>query len=122
MYWWNRGVRKTIRMMNTVRDNLSGDNNAAVTNSGSFGKGLDMKGSDIDSMITLKLIEVYEDPKTACNPDKICFAMATDDTQPGFTLLRLLYSNRKGKSFIFEEKGLDVFLSNNAIKQLVVRR
>ncbi|CAC5387574.1 unnamed protein product [Mytilus coruscus] len=109
---------KTIRMMNTCRDYLKIDNCLACITSGSFGEGLEMKGSDIDIMRKIKLIEVYEDPNNPCNPYKICFAMATYDTQPGFTLLRLLNIDRVGKSFLCNDKGSDVFLANNTIKCL----
>ncbi|VDI53549.1 Hypothetical predicted protein [Mytilus galloprovincialis] len=109
---------KTIRLMNTVRDYLKNDTISACITSGSFGEGLEMKGSDIDVMTPIKLIEVYEDPNIPCNPYKICLAMTTDDTQPGFTLLRLLNNERVGKCDLCEDKGPDVFLANNSIKCL----
>ncbi|CAC5397850.1 unnamed protein product [Mytilus coruscus] len=58
---------KSIRLMNTISYNLSIDNLTTVITSGSFGEGLDMKGSDLDLMFVCKGIEVYEDVKPRLN-------------------------------------------------------
>ncbi|CAC5377176.1 unnamed protein product [Mytilus coruscus] len=47
-----------LRVMNTVRDNLSKYEDRTTITSGSAGEGLRMRGSDIDIMILLMLIEI----------------------------------------------------------------
>lgn len=102
-------------MINTCRDYLKNDNYSACNTGENFGEGLELKGCDIDIITTIKLIEVYEDPNTPCNPDIICFAMATYDTQPGFTLLRLLNIGRVGKFFYCEDIGSASFFQHGAL-------
>ncbi|VDI32344.1 Hypothetical predicted protein [Mytilus galloprovincialis] len=83
----------TIRLMNTARDNLLCDNRAAVMiTSGSFGEGLDMKGSDPDLMFVHKRIEVYEDVQPNLNTSITYFSMETDNVKPGFTQLLLKHA------------------------------
>ncbi|XP_071126808.1 uncharacterized protein [Mytilus edulis] len=55
--------------------------------SGSFGEGLDMRGSDLDVMLVAKTIEVYEDEKIRFNPYMRYCRMEIDDVKPGFTKL-----------------------------------
>ncbi|CAC5397848.1 unnamed protein product [Mytilus coruscus] len=83
---------KTIRLMNTVRDNLLRNNIATTITSGSFGEGLDMKGSDLDIMQVFKVFEVYEDVKPRLNASLTYFSMKTDNVKPGFTQLLLKYT------------------------------
>ncbi|CAG2194704.1 unnamed protein product [Mytilus edulis] len=73
---------KTVRMMNSVRDNLRSNNDWTVITSGSFGDGLQMRGSDLDIMMAIKCIEVCEDTNIPFNPDAIYLAIETEDTQP----------------------------------------
>ncbi|VDI02882.1 Hypothetical predicted protein, partial [Mytilus galloprovincialis] len=86
---------KTIRKMNTVRDNLSNTEYDTTITSGSFGEGLDMRGSDIDLMRVLQFIEVCENINVPINPAKAYFTMNIDDSQPGFIRLRLIHCNNK---------------------------
>ncbi|CAC5379833.1 unnamed protein product [Mytilus coruscus] len=86
---------KTIRMMYNVRDNLQSNKNWTLITSGSFGEGLQMRGSDLDLMAVLKQIEVCEDTQIYFDADKIHFTMDLEDTQPGFTKLRLVHSNNQ---------------------------
>ncbi|CAG2253205.1 unnamed protein product [Mytilus edulis] len=76
---------KRMRMMNTIRDNLSSNDNTLIITSGSFGEGIEMRGSDLDIMIIWTLMEVCENKNNNFNPDTVYFAMETNDTQPGFT-------------------------------------
>lgn len=106
-------------MMNTVRDNFSHNQKLAPINSGSFGEGPQIQDSDLDIMIIDKLFEVCEDAYLLFNPEKLYFAMETDDTQPSFTQLRLLSSNY---CFIYEScevRGPHVYLSSTAFKQVI---
>ncbi|CAG2207548.1 unnamed protein product [Mytilus edulis] len=84
---------KTLRMMNNVRDNLQSNETFSCITSGSFGEGLDMRGSDFDIMVVLKEIEILEDKHMYLNADKTHFTMELEDTQPGFTKLLLEHSN-----------------------------
>lgn len=61
--------------------------------SGSFGEGLIMRGSDVDVMGVVKLMKVCEDTHIYFNADKIRLSMEMEDTQPGFTKLRIANSN-----------------------------
>jgi hypothetical protein len=47
--------------INTIKDNLSSDEDSVHITSGSFGEGLEMKGSDIDLMYVISCVRVYED-------------------------------------------------------------
>ncbi|CAG2256878.1 unnamed protein product [Mytilus edulis] len=84
------GHVKTVRMMNSIRDNLSSQDDLTKITSGSFGEGLEIKGSDIDIMYVSKCAEVCESSYTRFNPAKTYFTMATEDTHPGFTHLRVV--------------------------------
>ncbi|XP_052076242.1 uncharacterized protein LOC127714241 [Mytilus californianus] len=108
---------KTIRMMNTVRDNLQSDKTVTIITSGSFGEGLQMRGSDYDVMTVLKKMEVCEDTPIYFNTDKVYFKMEMVDTQTGFTKLRLVHCKRQ---HIFEDCeviGSDFYFSNSSFKQ-----
>lgn len=110
---------KTIRMMNTVRDDLTSGKRQASITSGSFGEGLEMRGGDLDIMIVWKEIEVCDDTNILLNPNKSYFAMETDLTQPGFTQLRLLHSFHDNIFQLCDERGGNFYFSNTAFKQMV---
>ncbi|XP_071145511.1 uncharacterized protein [Mytilus edulis] len=82
----------TIRLMNTVRDNLSSDKSRTIITSGSYGEGLEMRGSDLDIMRVSKSIKVNADEQPDFDPSITYLSMDTDDVKPGFTQLRLEYS------------------------------
>ncbi|CAG2252694.1 unnamed protein product [Mytilus edulis] len=82
----------TIRLMNTMRDNLSSSKSFTCITSGSYGEGLEMRGSDLDIMQVNKSIKVNADKQTDFNPSITYLSMDTDDVKPGFTQLRLEYS------------------------------
>ncbi|CAG2198443.1 unnamed protein product [Mytilus edulis] len=83
---------KQIRLMNSVRDTLSSKEESVIITSGSYGEGLDMRGSDFDIMMVSSILEVYEDLKLQFNPTKTYFSMETDDVKPGYAKLKLDYS------------------------------
>ncbi|CAG2247211.1 unnamed protein product [Mytilus edulis] len=83
---------KTIRLMNTVRDNLSSDKSKTFVTSGSYGEGLEMRVSDLDIMEVVKYIKVNADKQPDFNPSITYLSMDTDGVKPGFTQLRLAYS------------------------------
>ncbi|XP_076071374.1 cyclic GMP-AMP synthase-like receptor 2 [Mytilus galloprovincialis] len=107
----------TIRMMNTVSDNLQSNNKSTFITSGSFGEGLQMQGSDLDVMVVMKQIEVCEDTQIYLNADKIQFKMVLEDTQPGFSKLRLVHSNHRGIFKNCVDIGGDFYFSNILFKQ-----
>ncbi|CAC5409031.1 unnamed protein product [Mytilus coruscus] len=108
---------KTIRMMNTIRDHLSTIRQETILTSGSFGEGLEMKGSDLDVMHVLKRFEVLEDTNVHINRSITYFMMATEDAHPGFTQLRLVHSNSRSTVQLCEEIGNENFLSGVLFKQ-----
>ncbi|VDI63153.1 Hypothetical predicted protein [Mytilus galloprovincialis] len=81
---------KNLRLMNAVRDNLNSGTNWTVITSGSFGEGLEMRGSDLDVMCVVPDKKVYEDIKAANNSNVTYVLMETDDVKPGFTQLLLV--------------------------------
>ncbi|CAG2244923.1 NFXL1 [Mytilus edulis] len=113
---------KTLRMMNTVRDNLQSNKTFSLITSGSFGEGLDMRGSDLDIMAVLKQIEILEDKHMYLNADKTYFTMELGDTQPGFTKLLLEHSNDPGIRIFCVEIGGDFYLSNLLVKKEIIKR
>ncbi|VDI33852.1 Hypothetical predicted protein [Mytilus galloprovincialis] len=99
--------------MNTVCDHLSSEDNKVYITSGSFGEGLEMRGSDIDIMFVLKRIEVHEKIKSILfNPTKTYFTLMTKDTKPGFAMLRLISSQSHRMLEYCETFRKDNYLSN----------
>ncbi|VDI33854.1 Hypothetical predicted protein [Mytilus galloprovincialis] len=85
---------KTIRLLNTVGDNLSRNDSDVAITSGSFGEGLQIRGSDLDIIYVLQDIEVQDNiSPIAFNANKTNFSMMTEDTKPGFAMLRLITTN-----------------------------
>jgi hypothetical protein len=52
---------KTKRTFNSIKDNLEYGRLFTTITSGSFGEGLEMKGSDVDIMYVIPSVRVYED-------------------------------------------------------------
>ncbi|VDI17153.1 Hypothetical predicted protein [Mytilus galloprovincialis] len=78
--------------MNTVRDNSSSSKSFLCITSGSYGEGLEMRGSDFDIMQVIKYIKVNADKQPDSDTSITYLSMDTEDVKPGFTLLRLEYS------------------------------
>ncbi|XP_071126577.1 uncharacterized protein [Mytilus edulis] len=107
-------------MLNTIRDNLSYDQETATITSGSRGEGIEMKGSDLDIMRTIRCIEVCENRDICFKHAKTYFTMETKDTKPGFTQLRLMYTDHGTPVDIFEqceEIGNEYYFSNFKFKR-----
>ncbi|XP_071147878.1 uncharacterized protein [Mytilus edulis] len=85
--------------MNSVRDNLSSSKSWTCITSGSYGEGLEMRGSDLDVMQVIKSINVNADKQPDFDPSITYLSMDTDDVKHGFTQLRLEYSRDQ---YIFE--------------------
>ncbi|XP_052076102.1 uncharacterized protein LOC127714141 [Mytilus californianus] len=85
---------KQIRLLNAARDNLTYNESIRTITSGSFGEGLQLRGSDIDIMFVQKCSEVY-DVKPRFHPSMYYLIMDTNNVKPGFTQLRLEYSSRQ---------------------------
>ncbi|CAG2185944.1 unnamed protein product [Mytilus edulis] len=82
---------QSLRMINTVRDNLSRNEIQTTITSGSFGEGLDMRGSDVDLVKVISFIEVCENINIPFNQNITYFTMETCEAQPGSTQLRLVH-------------------------------
>ncbi|XP_063416266.1 uncharacterized protein LOC134697909 [Mytilus trossulus] len=74
--------------MNAVKDRLTRNKIYTDITSGSFGEGLEMRGSDYDFMQVDKSIEVYV-KKPPFKPNITYVSMDTDDIKPCYSLLRL---------------------------------
>ncbi|CAC5419509.1 unnamed protein product [Mytilus coruscus] len=105
-----------IRVMNAVRDNVAGTKMLTFITSGSYGEGLDMRGSDYDYMMVNKNYEVCEDVNSDFNPNTTCFLMETDDVKPGFTRLRLRLYRHEILNRCEEHNG-NVYFSSALFKQ-----
>ncbi|CAG2192897.1 unnamed protein product [Mytilus edulis] len=71
-YSRNRRSRNTSDL-NAVRDNLQSNKDVTFITSGSFGEGLEMRGSDLDVMVVQKRFDVCEELKSRYHPQKyIC--------------------------------------------------
>lgn len=113
---------KTLRMTNNVRDNITNVKNSVFITSGSFGEGIEIKGSDVDIMQVLNYMEVHEDIlPVVYDKHKIHFSMNTEDTKPGYTYLSLVYTNYPN----ILQTCLDIrgkqFISNVLFKQKFIR-
>lgn len=114
---------KTIRMMNAVRDDVSSEDENICITSGSFGEGLEMRGSDIDIMYIDKSTEVHENiTSSVYSPLKTYLSMASQETKPGFTILRLVKSNNPLIVSICKKSKMGLCLSNYLFKQLFTTR
>ncbi|XP_071126807.1 cyclic GMP-AMP synthase-like receptor 2 [Mytilus edulis] len=110
---------KTIRLLNSVRDNVISNKYHVTITSGSFGEGLDMRGSDLDIMHVVKPIEVYSDEKKRQRPNiQYYYRMVTDDVKPGYT--HLLPENNGIKLKVWDEFNGVYFLSSTLLKQSVL--
>ncbi|XP_071127411.1 uncharacterized protein [Mytilus edulis] len=116
---------KTIRLMNSVCDHLSCDNSTVYITSGSFGEGLQIRGSDLDVMFVLKYIEVHDNiTSIAFNPKTTYFSLMTEDTKPCYAMLRLksspcpivrqLCGNVRGDAYLSNELFNKYFLTENS--------
>lgn len=59
--------------MHTVRDNLSVVGETVNITGGSFGEGLDMRGSDMDNIYVLKCVNIFDNITSALAPFKEVF-------------------------------------------------
>ncbi|XP_071124028.1 uncharacterized protein [Mytilus edulis] len=108
---------KTLRLMNTVRNNIESDMFQTVITSGSFGEGLEMRGSDLDIMYVKKIMEVFENVQNTNNSDFFYALMETDDVKPGFTQL-VLY-NIQLANCVVELNGKQYFSSTKFKQQIL---
>ncbi|XP_071128162.1 cyclic GMP-AMP synthase-like receptor 2 [Mytilus edulis] len=108
----------TIRQMNTVRDNMYSNDFYTVITSGSFGEGLEMRGSDLDAMHVIKFIEVYENIKPAENHLNVIYlSMETDDVKAGFTQLQVEQTNHQVVFETLEELNGKHYFSSTLFKR-----
>lgn len=110
---------KTLRLMNTVCENLSYDERQVVITSGSVGEGLEMHGSDLDIMLVSQIIKVHVNITSIdFDPTKSYFSLMTEDTKPGFAMLRLISSNNPDMLNSCERFRGNNYLSNALFKNL----
>lgn len=114
----NEDYVERIRLMNTIRDNLSNGENDTIITSGSFGEGLEIIGSDLDIMHVLREYDVFEEANIQINRNTAQFLMETENTQPGFVQLRFLHSNDKCILELCENIKSHKYFSNVLFKGL----
>ena len=108
---------KTKRTLNTINDNLSVSEMFIQITSGSFGEGLEMKGSDMDLMYVFSNVHVYEDiNKVRLNSRETSFVIDMDDCKPGFTHLRLVQWYHANILRWCKQIGHSSYLSNELLK------
>ncbi|CAC5421958.1 unnamed protein product [Mytilus coruscus] len=103
---------KQIRLMNAARDNISSCKDETVITSGSFGEGLDMRGTDLDIMFVTTTLEVYEDVKPFFNSNTTYFSMEKDDVKPGYAQLKLVYCRSQSVLKQCEEQNAYAYFLN----------
>jgi hypothetical protein len=112
---------KTRRLLNTINDNLFHSKEITQITSGSSGEGLEMKGSDVDVMLVFKDVNVYEDINSALvNSAETCVAMEMDDTNLGFSRLRLLRCNNVVIFKMCKKVGKSLYLSSQLCKSMFI--
>ncbi|XP_063438334.1 uncharacterized protein LOC134719260 [Mytilus trossulus] len=111
---------KRIRMMSAVRDNLLSNQEQTVITSGSYGEGLEMRGSDLDLMYASKSLEVYENIKPFFNQNMTYFSMEKDDVKSGYAQLKLDYSRSRSILEQCEQQNCQHYLSSTLYKQQIV--
>ncbi|XP_063438859.1 uncharacterized protein LOC134719850 [Mytilus trossulus] len=110
---------KQIRLMNAVKDNIESNKEYTLITSGSFGEGLDMRGSDLDIMQVSRHVQVYEDVKPFLNPNITYLSMDTDDVKPGYAQLKLDYIGFRNKVLkLCEEQNGEHYFSSTLCKQM----
>ncbi|XP_063418890.1 uncharacterized protein LOC134701687 [Mytilus trossulus] len=108
---------KQIRLMNAVRDDLTSNKKTTFITSGSFGEGLDMRGSDLDLMQVSRTFEAYENIKPFFNPNITYFSMERDDVKPGYAQLKLDYCRSRSVLKLCEEQNGKIYFSSTLDKQ-----
>ncbi|VDI45249.1 Hypothetical predicted protein [Mytilus galloprovincialis] len=103
------------------RDNLSNEKHVSCITAGSFGDGLEMRGSELDIMYVHKFIEVHENiTGDNLNHTKIHFEMMTENTSSCFTMLRSIKhvqgDTHKALQFC-EQIGQEKYLSSILFKK-----
>ncbi|VDI37454.1 Hypothetical predicted protein [Mytilus galloprovincialis] len=113
---------RLFRLINASRDRIM-SNRLFYTyiTSGSFGEGLELKGSDFDIMIIKREMEVTEQSKLQDHrSDKAYFLLETNDVKPGFAYLRLIKGNTKSaKLFCRGTKG-QLYISSVLFKMCIL--
>ena len=112
---------KTRRMFHTMGDNLCHNEICNQITSGSSGKGLAMKGSDLDIMFVLKDVNVYENINSGrFNSAETCVVMEMEDTKLGFSRLRLIHCNNNIILEMCKQFGNDLYLSSQLCTSMFV--
>ncbi|XP_052078277.1 uncharacterized protein LOC127716191 [Mytilus californianus] len=112
---------KTMRLINTVRDNFTSGKEFIIITSGSFGEGLEMRGSDLDIMYLEKVLKVYEKIKTY-NSDDVYLTMETDDVKVKITQLQIEHMDPLFLSILCEERNGKHYFSSALFKQETLRK
>ncbi|XP_071150247.1 uncharacterized protein [Mytilus edulis] len=106
-----------IRTFNAVRDNILSNTGSEYITSGSFGEGLEMRGSDLDIMHVDKHIEVLENLTPHIDPKITYFLVEGDDVKAGYSQLRLEYNRYQLISKCCVEQNSKYYMSSSLFKQ-----
>ncbi|XP_076085584.1 uncharacterized protein LOC143056377 [Mytilus galloprovincialis] len=115
---------RLIRLINALTDRITSNTlcKTRIT-SGSFGEGLELKGSDLDIMLTDPGKEVIEQMKHQdYHSDKTYYLVETNDIKPGFAYLRLLNGNTKSERLLCREFEGHLYLSSVLFKMRILSK
>lgn len=104
--------------MHTVRDNLSSIGTTVKITGGSFGEGLDMRGSDKDNMYVLKCVNIFDNIASALANTSKKYLLANfkpEYVKPGFAMLCLISKHSKVQKLCGRFRG-KYYLSNFPLK------
>ncbi|CAC5398494.1 unnamed protein product [Mytilus coruscus] len=106
---------KTRRKFNETHNALTNTKTHIPFFSGSRGEGLDMKGSDTDTITILEDILIVEEATDDCNSNT--FKMEIDDDNPGFARLKLC-SEYEYRDVWCINRDDNTFLSSDKMKKI----
>ncbi|CAG2231746.1 unnamed protein product [Mytilus edulis] len=115
-------VVKTRRVFFTIMDYFYNSNGVTTfISSGSKAEGLDIEGSDFDTMCVIDCMQVYQDIKSVINcPSHWPVLMETNDTKPGFTKLKVDPFLKKKPLWrtTLDTLGEETFISSKRFREL----
>lgn len=103
-------------MINTVRDNLSSNNDLTAITSGKFGERLEMRGSNLYFIRVFICFEVSQNPNSYFKRKTTYLIMEAEHTELGFNKLRFIHINDPGYFQVTEMKDRDNLFLNSSFK------
>ncbi|XP_063414863.1 uncharacterized protein LOC134696841 [Mytilus trossulus] len=101
---------------------MTSNNDLTFITSGSFGEGLEMRGSDLDIMCVNKIFKVYENITTDNKSIVMYLLMETDDVKAGFTQLLVKQMGPEFLCQFCEELNGKHYFSSTLYKHELLRK